>query len=154
MNADALGSRRTTSNAPVATGQTAGRTFGTDWSIANVVTLLRSHAARGMWRRDFSTGGYTAKINETYVRAVSARHLPTSVSLIFMQMEDCWYASICFCADGGLLPWNSAIAEQWLCALFGRDRIQVQSSPEGADTGNRGARQFTLKRESAAPPAL
>ena len=146
MNSDAINSRRATSNVPVATGQTAGRTFGTDWSIANVATLIRSHAARGMWRRDSSSGGYTPKINESYLRAVSARHLPTSVSLIFLQMEDCWYASLCFCADGRLLPWNEAIAEQWLSALFGRDRALVQSTSEGADPGYASARQFTMKR--------
>ena len=75
------------SKTPVAAPHTEGRVFGTDWSIANVAKLLRSNAARGVWRSAGTAGGYTAKINQNYVRTVSARHLPTSVTLIFMQLS-------------------------------------------------------------------
>src|ERR1017187_5934575 len=68
------------SKMPIAAPQTEGRIFGTDWSIANVATLLRSNAARGVWRHNGTTGGYTAKLNQNYIRTVSARHLPTSVT--------------------------------------------------------------------------
>lgn len=118
---------------PTASPKTEGRTFDTDWSIANVAKLLRSNAARGTWH-DTNAGDGLATVNQYYLRTVSARHLPTSVSLIFMrlQREKCWYASLCF-SD----TWNADAAEQWLCALFGEDRPRVIGDP---DTGP--VRQF------------
>jgi hypothetical protein len=131
------------SRTPVAAPQTEGRTFGTDWSIANVATLLRANASRGVWRGTGATGGYTAKINQHYIRTVSARHLPTSVTLIFLQLADrnCWYASLCFAGADGYLPWNADAAEQWLWALFGQDRPRVLE-----ESGNESVRQFTLAK--------
>jgi hypothetical protein len=128
---------------PVATPRTEGRTFDTDWSIANVAKLLRSNANRGAWRQSARTGGSTESVNQSYLRTVSARHLPSGVSLIFMRLEqeNCWYASLCFAGTGdGYLPWNQETAEVWLCALFGEDRPQVKSL--GDTTGD--ARQFIL----------
>jgi hypothetical protein len=131
------------SKTPVAGPRTEGRTLGRDWSIANVARLLRSNAERGAW--DSSSCGSTgsvAAVNEYYLRKVSAKHLPTSVSVIFMRLaqEDCWYASLCFTAGDRYLPWNAETAEQWLQALFGEDRSRVCLE----DAGNPSVRQFTV----------
>lgn len=134
-------------NPPIAEPRTEGRIFGADWSIANVATLLRSNAGRGVWRSSATAGGYTPKINRHYIRTVSAQHLPTNVSVIFMQLDDCWCASLCFSAAGGFSPWNENIAEQWLCALFGHDRPRVRSTAELEHPGNGSVRNFTLSRE-------
>ena len=133
------------SKPPTAAPHTGGRTFDTDWSIANVAKLLRANACRGVWREETSTGGSRGYVNQYYLRTVSACHLPSSVSLIFMRMEkeNCWYASLCFAKDDGLLPWNPVTAELWLWALFGEDRPRVGETPGGGP----GARQFTLAME-------
>jgi hypothetical protein len=122
---------------PIAGPHTEGRTFGTDWSIANVAKLLRSNAGRGSWHSD----GLSA-VNQYYLRQVSARHLPTGVSLIFMRLVDrnCWYASLCFTNADGYLPWNAETAEQWLWALFGEDRPRVQVE----EAENPSVKGFTL----------
>jgi hypothetical protein len=130
------------SNLPIAAPETAGRVFDTDWSIANVARLLRSNAGRGMWRHSATTGGSTGSVNQYYLRTVSARHLPSGVSLIFMRLEQekCWYASLCFAGADGVEPWNPEAADLWLWALFGEDRPRVREA-EGA---NQNVRQFTL----------
>jgi hypothetical protein len=119
------------SKTPIAAPHTEGRIFGVDWSIANVAKLVRSNAGRGMWRHAGTTGGSMAKVNEYYIRTVSARHVPTNVSLIFMQLEKerCWYASLCFAGADDYLPWNDDAAERWLWALFGQDRPQALEIP-------------------------
>jgi len=133
---------------PVARPHTEGRIFGSDWSIANVAKLLRSNAGRGMWRQTGATRGGMAKVNQYYIRTVSARHLPTGVSLIFMRLENenCWYASLCFAGGDDYLPWNPDAAEQWLWALFGQDRPRVleDSAALLEETPNRSVRQFKL----------
>ena len=133
---------------PIAAPHTEGRIFGTDWSIAHVATLLRSNAARGLWRSTGAEGGMAAKLNQNYIRTVSAQHLPTDVTLIFMRLEaeNCRYASLCFANSDGYLPWNAETAELWLWALFGHDRPRVHgdSSAACADAGNPSVRQFTL----------
>jgi len=135
---------------PIAAPRTEGRIFGTDWSIANVATLLRSNASRGAWRTSGTPGGLTAKLNQNYIRTVSAQHLPTNVSLIFMRLEaeNCRYASLCFAGADTYLPWNADIAEQWLRALFGQERPKVLADlPEmSAETGHQSVRQFTLAK--------
>jgi hypothetical protein len=139
---------RTMGEPPIAAPHTEGRVFGTDWSIAHVATLLRVNAARGRWRRSDTPGGYTASINRNYARTVSARHLPTGVTVIFMQLEAerCWYASLCFASADGYLPWSSDTAEKWLTALFDQDRPRVLETPPASsgDSGNPSVRQFTL----------
>src|ERR1035441_10954060 len=75
------------SQTPIAAPHTVGRIFDTDWSIANVARLLRSNAGRGVWRHAVTTGGSTGSVNRYYLRTVSARHLPSGVSLIFMRVE-------------------------------------------------------------------
>jgi hypothetical protein len=77
------------------------------------------------------------------------RYLPTSISLIFMRLQDanCWYASLCFAgANDEYLPWNEDIAGQWLCALFGPDRPRIvgASPPEHHESKNQNVRQGTL----------
>jgi len=133
---------------PIAAPHTEGRTFGTDWSIVNVATLLRANAGRGAWHSAGATGGTLAKVNENYIRTVSAKHLPTSASLIFMRLkdEDCWYASLCFANADDYLPWNEGVAERWLSALFGEDRSRLIEDP-GTASGEgleRTVRQFKL----------
>jgi hypothetical protein len=128
---------------PIASLHTEGRCFDTDWSIPNVAKLLRSNASRGMWRKAGATGGSMVAINKSYLRTVSARHRPSNVSLIFMQLEEenGWYLSLCFGGEGGYVPWNADIAEQWLWALFGEDRPRVRPDTESA---RESVRQFTL----------
>ena len=126
---------------PIATAGTEGRVFDTDWSIANVARLLRANAGRGVWR-EATTRGSSMAINQYYLRTVSARHLPSALSLIFMRLEreECWYASLCFAGTQGLLPWNPELAESWLWALFGEDRPRVVEISEAGVN----PRQFTL----------
>ena len=133
------------SQPPTAGPRTEGRTFDTDWSIANVARLMRANASRGVWREETGKGGSRGYVNQYYLRTVSALHLPSSVSVIFMRLEkeNCWYASLCFSSDGGLLPWNPETAELWLWALFGEDRPRVREMPGGGP----GPRQFTLAME-------
>jgi hypothetical protein len=134
------------SKPPTAAPQTEGRTFDTDWSIANVAKLLRANASRGVWREETGTGGSRGYVNQYYLRTVSALHLPSSVSVIFLRLEkeNCWYASLCFARDEGLLPWNPETAELWLWALFGADRPRVVAVSEDRP----GSRQFTLAMEA------
>ena len=132
---------------PAAAPRTEGRIFGTDWSIANVAKLMRSNAGRGTWRQDVAGGSSMARINQSYLRTVSARHLPTAVSLIFLQLEPAseasksptpnpqprpsWYASLCFTDGETVLPWNREVAELWLNALFG-EVPYVKMEPESS----------------------
>jgi hypothetical protein len=112
--------------------------------------VSRGRTRRTRSRSAGTAGGYKAKINQNYVRTVSARHLPTSVTLIFMQLEDenCWYASLCFAGADDYLPWNEDTAEQWLWELFGQDRPRVlgDSATMCRESGNQSVRQFTLAK--------
>jgi hypothetical protein len=130
------------SKPPIAGPHTEGRTLGTDWSIANVVKLLRANAERGAWHSTDASRGGMAAVNRYYVRKASAKHLPTGVSLIFMRLaeEGCWYASLCFAGADGYLPWDAEVAERWLGELFGEDRARVRVE----DAENLSARRFIL----------
>ena len=138
------------SKTPIAAPHTVGRIFDTDWSIANVARLLRSNAGRGVWRHAVTTGGSAGSVNQYYLRTVSARHLPSGVSLIFMRMEreNCWYASLCLASADDYLHWNGDTAEQWLWELFGQDRPRVLGDPATmcGKSGNQSIRQFTLAK--------
>ena len=116
--------------------------MGTDWSIANVVKLLRANAGFGAWHSADAARGSWAAANLYYLRKTSAKHLPTSASLIFMRLaeENGWYASLCFAGADDYLPWDADAAELWLRALFGEDhaRVRVES------TENPSVRQFIL----------
>jgi hypothetical protein len=127
---------------PAAAPRTQGRIFGTDWSIANVARLLRANAGRGVWRTAATASGSTGSVNQYYLRTVSAHHLPSEVSVIFMRLEqeNCWYLSLCIARADEVQPWNSEAAELWLRALFGEDRPRVREAP-GL---NPDVRQFTL----------
>jgi hypothetical protein len=121
-----------------------GRIYGADWSIANVARLLRFNAARGVLRdAGPGTGGLLA-VNRDYIRTVSARHLPTRVSVTFTrdQTGNCWHAALCFAGADAYLPWDDAIAEQWLAALFGEDRPRVRE--DTGEGGRPGVRHFRL----------
>jgi hypothetical protein len=129
----------------LAAQHTVGRIFDTDWTIANVAKLLRSNAARGMLRSGAVTGGRLA-IQLNYLRTVSARHLPTGVIVTFTRDEEgnCWHAAFCFADLDHYLPWNDAIAEEWLAALFGADRPRVQESVDAAAAAASPVRHFRL----------
>ena len=129
----------------LAAQHTVGRIFDTDWTIANVAKLLRFNAARGMLRAGAVTGGRLA-IQLNYLRTASARHLPTGVAVTFTRDEEgnCWHAALCFADRDHYLPWNAAIAEQWLAALFGADRARVQESVEAAPNAAIPVRHFKL----------
>jgi hypothetical protein len=131
---------------PSAAPRTQGRIFGTDWSVANVARLLRANAGRGAWRTAATASGSTGSVNQYYLRTVSAHHLPSEVSVIFMRLEsqNCWYLSLCFAAADEVQPWNSETAELWLWALFGEDRPRIREAP----TVNPNVRQFTLAMKS------
>jgi hypothetical protein len=135
------------SKPPIASPHTEGRVYGTDWSIVHVATLLRSDAGRGAWRLQATAGSSTSKANQNYLRTVSALHLPTNLSLIFMRLDDQrhWYASLCFASSDGHLPWNADVAERWLCALFGQERPEVfdETGTGSEEARSLGARQFT-----------
>jgi hypothetical protein len=127
---------------PAAAPRTQGRIFGTDWSIANVARLLRANASRGVWHTAATASGSTGSVNQYYLRTVSAHHLPSEVSVIFMRLEreNCWYLSLCIARADEVQPWNAETAERWLRALFGEDRPRVREAP-GL---NPNIRQFTL----------
>jgi hypothetical protein len=127
------------SKIPIAGPTTEGRTFGKDWSIAHVAKLLRSNAERGHYNASVVSGS-ELEVNRYYLRKVSAGHMPTNVSLIFMRLvnPNCWYASLCFAGGYGFQPWNEAVAESWLAALFGADRPRVRDEV----TDNPSVRQF------------
>ena len=131
---------------PAAAPRTQGRIFGTDWSIANVARLLRANAGRGVWRTAAAASGSTGSVNQYYLRTVSAHHLPSEVSLIFMRLEpqNCWYLSLCIASADEVQPWNPETAELWLWALFGEDRPRVREAP-GL---NPDVRQFTLSMKT------
>src|ERR1035438_2869546 len=76
------------SKPPIAGPHTEGRTLGADWSITNVVKLLRANAERGAWHSTDASRGGMAAVNQYYVRKASAKHLPTRVSLIFMRLAE------------------------------------------------------------------
>jgi hypothetical protein len=113
---------------------TIGRIFDTDWTIANVVKLLKFNAARGMVRNRPARGGELAILNH-YLRTVSGHHLPTNVVVTFTREEEgnSWHAAIAFADLERYLPWNDAVAEQWLDALFGADRPRLveTADPDG-----------------------
>ena len=116
---------------PLAPQHTVGRIFDTDWTIANVAKLLKFNAARGMLRSGPATGGRLA-IQVNYIRTVSARHLPSKSVVTFTREEegDCWHLALCFADLNQYLPWDDAVAEEWLAAFFGDDRPRLQESAD------------------------
>ncbi|MGA2136546.1 MAG: hypothetical protein ABSH50_30010 [Bryobacteraceae bacterium] len=120
---------------------TLGRTFGSDWTIANIAKLLRFHAGQDFLRAGPHIGGLR-EISENYLRRTTARHLPTGVTVTFRRdRAGDWHAGILFAAVDH--SWNDALAEEWLAALFMQDRPRVRDVTIGAPQPNT-ARYFKL----------
>ena len=123
-------------DAPLDSQHTLGRIFGTDWTIANVAKLLRFNAGQGMLRLGTLTGGQR-EINERYLRTTSARHLPSNVIVTFRRIAAANYeAGLCFASLDHYLPWNDAVAEEWLAALFLEERPRVCEIAEAGSPPN------------------
>jgi hypothetical protein len=109
-------------NAPLDPQPILGRIFGSDWTIANVAKLLRFNAGQDFVRTGALIGGLR-EISENYLRRTSARHLPSGVTVTFRRdITGNWHAELCFAGLDHYLPWNDALAEEWLAALFLQDR--------------------------------
>ena len=119
---------------------TLGRIFGTDWTIPNVAKLLRFNAAQGALRPGPLTGSLR-EMNQDYLRKTSARHLPSSVAVSLRRdHQGAWHAELCFAGLHDYLPWNDAVAEEWLSALFLAHRPLVRECPSDSPV----ARHFVL----------
>src|SRR5436190_2110240 len=105
---------------------TLGRTFGSDWTIVNVAKLLRFNAGQDFVRAGSLTGGLR-EISENYLRRTSARHLPSCVTVTLRRdMTGNCHAEIFFGGSDHYRPWNDALGEEWLAALFLHDRPRVR----------------------------
>jgi len=125
---------------------TVGRIFGSDWTIANVAKLLRFNAGQGIMRPGPLTG-VQREVNQNYLRTTSARHLPTGVVVSFRRdASGSLYAGICFASLDHYLPWDDAIAEEWLTELFLQDRPRVQETT-GPGSQPNAIRYFGLAAE-------
>jgi hypothetical protein len=130
-------------DAPLGPQPTPGRTFGSDWTIANIAKLLRFNAGQDFLRAGPLVGGMR-EINENYLRRTAARHLPSGVTVTFRRdIAGNRHAEICFAGVHQFLPWNDALAEEWLAALFLQDRPRVRDVTEGASQPNT-VRHFKL----------
>jgi len=115
-------------DSPLDPQPTVGRIFGSDWTIANVAKLLRFNAGQDYVRAGPLIGGLR-EISENYLRRTSARHLPSGLTVTFRRdITGNRHAELCF----DYLPWNDALAEEWLAALFLQDRPRVREVTEGA----------------------
>jgi hypothetical protein len=131
-------------DAPLDPQPTLGRIFGNDWTIANVAKLLRFNAGQDFVRAGPLIGGLR-EISENYLRRTSARHLPSGVTVTFRRdLTGNWHAEICFAEVDHYLPWNDALAEEWLAALFLHDRPRVQDVTEVTPQSNT-VRHFKLE---------
>ena len=74
------------------------------------------------------------EVQEDYLRRTSARHLPSGVAVTFRRDEKLNYeAGLCFADLNHYLPWNDAIAEEWLAALFLEHRPLVREISEATE---------------------
>jgi|SRR5450755_5058316 hypothetical protein len=116
---------------PLCPQPTLGRIFGSDWTIANVAKLLRFNAGQDFVRAGPLTGSLR-EINDNYLRKTSARHLPSGATVTFRcDIAGNGHAEICFAGLDHYLPWNDALAEEWLAALYLHDRPRVHAVTEG-----------------------
>jgi len=130
-------------DAPLGPPPALGRIFGSDWTIANIARLLRFNAGQDFVRPGPLTGGLR-EIGENYLRRTSARHLPSGVTVTFRRdAAGNRHAEVCFGGMDSDLPWNDAVAEEWLAALFLQDRPRVRDVTEGASPPN-AVRHFKL----------
>jgi hypothetical protein len=128
---------------PLGPHPTLGRTFGSDWTIANIAKLLRFNAGQDFVRAGPLMGGLR-EIGENYLRRTSARHLPSGATITFRRdVTGNWHAELCFAAVDRYLPWDDALAEEWLAALFLHDRPRVRDVTEGGAQPN-AVRHFKL----------
>jgi hypothetical protein len=119
-------------DAPLDPQLTIGRIFGNDWTIANVAKLLRFNGGQSFLRTGPQTGGMR-DVQQDYLRRTSARHIPTGVTVTFRRDESGnWIAGLCFADLEHYLPWNDAVAEEWLNALFLEHRPNVRECTEAA----------------------
>jgi hypothetical protein len=126
-------------DAPLGPQPTPGRIFGSDWTIANIAKLLRFNAGQDFVRPGPLIGGQR-EINENYLRRTSARHLPSALTVTFRRdITGNWHAGLSF----DRLPWNDALAEEWLAALFQQDRPRVHEITESTSLPNT-VRHFKL----------
>jgi len=80
--------------------------------------LLRFNADQDFVRAGPHIGGLR-EINENYLRRTSARHLASGVTVTFRRdLTGNWHAEIFFAEADQYRPWNPALAEEWLAALF------------------------------------
>jgi hypothetical protein len=130
-------------DAPLDPQPAVGRIFGSDWTIANIAKLLRFNAGQDFMRTGPLTGGLR-EISENYLRRTSARHLPSGVTVTFRRdIGGNWHAGLGFAGLDHSLPWNDALAEEWLVALFLQDRPRVRDITEGNLNSNT-VRHFKL----------
>jgi hypothetical protein len=133
-------------NTPLDQQPTLGRVFGSDWTIANVAKLLRFNAGQDFVRAGPLIGGLR-EISENYLRRTSARHLPSGVTVTLRRdLTGNWHAELCFAGSDHYLPWNDALAEEWLAALFLQDRARVLDVTEYTHQANT-VRHFKLVAE-------
>ena len=130
-------------SAPLDPRLTVGRIFGTDWTIANVAKLLRFNAAQGFVRAGAQTGGMR-EVDQNYRRTTAARHLPSGVIVTFRRDAAFnYHAELCFANLDSYLPWDDAVAGEWLAALFLDHRPNVREIPAESSQGS-GVRHFVL----------
>jgi hypothetical protein len=123
-------------DAPLSPQPALGRVFGSDWTIANVAKLLRFNAGQDFVRAGPLTGGLR-EIGDNYQRKTSARHLPSGATVTFRRdVTGNWHAELFFAGLENYLPWNEALAEEWLAALFLQDRPRVRDITEGSPQPN------------------
>jgi hypothetical protein len=130
-------------DAPLDLQPVPGRVFGSDWTIANVAKLLRFNAGQDFVRTGPLMGGLR-EISENYLRRTSARHLPSGFTVTFRRdvTGNC-HAEFRFAGLDHYVPWNDALVEKWLVALFQQDRPRVREVTEGASQPNT-VRHFKL----------
>ena len=124
-----------------------GRIYGPEWSIENVARRLRFEAGRGALR------GKDMKEDAIYRRKCTGAHTPSQCSVIFTRDDvplnpKGWHASLCFVGQREYLPWNEDVAEKWLAALYGEDRLRVRSYGVLTEIGAaKGVRHFIVEVE-------
>ena len=130
------------------TNSKPAREYGEDWSIERLASQLRMEADTGFMR------GVDPRADIIYRNKCAARHRPSHLSVIFTRDKFLdstlmgYHASLCFIGEGTYLPWDDAMAEEWLCALYGdgRPRARDVTAAFVSEIGQRkGVRHFFLE---------
>jgi hypothetical protein len=99
-----------------------------DCECCEVAAFQRRPGLRARRPADWSL----REVGENYLRRTSARHLPSGVTVTFRRdITGNRHAELCFAGLDHYLPWNEALAEEWLAALFLQDRPRVREVTEG-----------------------